>query len=79
MLSWLSWLSILLIGFVVLIFLLAGLSLVVQSMPAGPDRITFTAGSTGYGGAGRSQTTNMVGTFTVTRVSQQASNVGVRR
>jgi hypothetical protein len=66
----LSWLSMIFLGFLVLVFLAAGLSLVVQSMPAGPDRVTFTAGSAGYGGAGRPQTTDMEGTFTVTRVAQ---------
>jgi hypothetical protein len=72
----LSWLSMIFLGFLVLVFLAAGLSLVVQSMPAGPDGVTFTAGSAGYGGAGRSQTTDMEGTFTVTRVAQ---GVRVRR
>jgi hypothetical protein len=66
----LSWLSMIFLGFLVLVFLAAGLSLVVQSMPAGPDRVTFTAGSAGYGGAGRSRTTDMEGTFTVTKVAQ---------
>jgi hypothetical protein len=65
----LSWLSKLLLGFVVLVLLAAELSLVVQSMTVGPDTVTFTVGSTGHGGVGRLETTYIKGTFTVTRVS----------
>jgi hypothetical protein len=65
----LSWLSTLLLGFVVLVFLAAGVQLVVQSMTAGPDTVTFTAGSAGHGSVGRLETTDIKETFTVTRVS----------
>jgi hypothetical protein len=65
----LSWLSTLLLGFVVLVLLTAGLRLIVQAMTVGPDTVTFTAGSAGHGGFGRLETTDIKGSFTVTRMS----------
>jgi hypothetical protein len=72
----LSWLSILLVGFVGLVLLAAGLRLIVRSIAVGPDRVTFTAGYHGVD-VGRLETTDMKGTFNVTIVSQEVPSVGV--